>query len=252
MQQLVIANWKMNPARAAEALTLFKLTNAAARGCKKTLVAIAAPAPYLSLLAKVPVKHTVALAGQDLSHEEGGAFTGEIGGSMLASVGASQVLVGHSERRTLGEDDERIARKMRAASLARLTPVLCVGEKERDSEGHYLAVVGTQVEHALSYLTASQIAKIVIAYEPVWAVGPSAVHAARPQDVLEMTLYIRRIITDRIGQTRAARVPILYGGSVEVGNAAPLITHAGVQGLLVGRASLKRSFAALIKEVDSG
>jgi len=250
VKKLVIANWKMNPARIQDALKLCKSTNAAARMVKNTQVIIAVPTPYIATLYKMPGKHYAFLSAQDVSYEEGGAFTGEVAGSMLFSSGATYVLVGHSERRLMGESDEQVARKMLATHKARLTPVLCVGEELRDEEGEYLKIVGEQVIQALQYLTASHIAGSVIAYEPVWAVGARATRAANPRDVEEMSLYIRRIVADRIGPNRAARVPILYGGSIEKGIAGIFMRDAGVQGLLVGRASLKVSFAKLLQEID--
>ncbi|MDP3989530.1 MAG: triose-phosphate isomerase [bacterium] len=247
MERIVIANWKMNPSRIKDALKLFKTTHTATRACKNTTVMVAAPAPFLPLLAKLPGKQVVSLAAQDLSHQGGGAYTGEVGGSMLASIGASHVLVGHSERRLQGEDDECVARKMLSAHKARLVPILCVGESQRDADGAYLRTVGDQVVQALQYLTASHIAKSMIAYEPIWAIGAQA---AQTRDVEEMCLYIRRSLSDRVGPNRAARIPILYGGSVEVRNAASFIEETGVQGLLVGRASLHASFGSLLKKVD--
>ena len=247
---LIVANWKMNPPRVEDALKLYKETTQAARKCKNLEVAACVPAAYLSPLSKSSRSLAVALGAQDLFTEPKGAYTGEHAGTMLKGVGAEYVLVGHSERRAQGEDDELISRKLLAAHKARLTPILCVGESERDSHGEYLKYVGGQIERGLQYITGPQVAKTVIAYEPVWAIGEGAQRAAEPRDVEEMSLYIRRVIADRIGPNRANKMKLLYGGSVDASNAPDFLTGASANGLLVGRASLKSSFSNLLSAVN--
>jgi triosephosphate isomerase len=181
----------------------------------------------------------VALGAQDVYHEANGAFTGEISTSMLVDLGCRYVILGHSERRhILGETDAQVRAKTAAALTAALTPIVCVGEllSERQA-GETGAVIRRQVAGSLADFTAEQIEQMVIAYEPVWAIGTGQV--ATPQQAEEVHLDLRRILAERYNAATAERVRILYGGSVKPSNAAELIAQPDIDGALIGGASLK-------------
>jgi triosephosphate isomerase len=185
--------------------------------------------------------------GHDLS-----AGTGSVSAGALCDLGVSSVIVGHSERRALGDGNEVVAKKMKQALASRLRPILCVGEKERDVEGTYLGFLKEQIISALVKVPPELVKLITIAYEPVWAIGKDAKSAATPGDFLEKSIFIRRVIADLYDQKIATMIPILYGGSVDETNASSFLGEGKAQGLLVGRASLDpRSFGAIIKSVNN-
>ncbi len=185
---------------------------------------------------------------QDIHWEEGGAFTGSISASMARDAGASFVLAGHSERRHIfGDTDDAVKRKVNAIVSAGLTPVLCVGEqlKERD-RGEVEAVIDRQVSVGLSELGDDDIGRMVIAYEPVWAIGTG--RTASPQDANEVHELIRALLVSRVGDAVASVIPIIYGGSVKTGNVEELLSAPEIEGALVGGASLKPAdFAELCR-----
>jgi triosephosphate isomerase (TIM) len=180
----------------------------------------------------------VRLGVQNVHWEESGAFTGEISAPMARAAGAELALVGHSERRhVFGETDEESGRKVRAALNAGLIPVLCVGETLEEREAHRAdAVVERQLRAGLEGVDASAAARLVVAYEPVWAIGTG--RTAAPEDAEEMHGTIRRWLAGRFEPDAAAAIPILYGGSVKPDNAAELLRRNDVDGVLVGGASL--------------
>ncbi len=157
------------------------------------------------------------------------------------------VIVGHSERRAQGETDDMVRAQIERAQEAGLTAVLCVGEKEQDATGAHFNLIAGQLTKALSGTNITSI-KLVIAYEPVWAIGKSAVEAMTPPDVREMVIFIRKTLADILGRPAAVKVPILYGGSVEGTNARQLLEEGGVGGFLVGHASADwNSFNEILK-----
>ncbi len=181
----------------------------------------------------------VAVGVQDIFWERAGAFTGEVSGEMAIEAGATHVIVGHSERRhIIGEDDDVIAKKLAAALSAGLTPVLCVGEQisERE-EGRAESVVGRQLESALAAVSKSDAKRIVIAYEPVWAIGTGK--TATPADAVAMHRFVRGRVAGRFDPSLADELRILYGGSVKSSNAKSLLREPEVDGALVGGASLE-------------
>lgn len=245
---LIVANWKMNPATYQEAKSIAEMTKRAAGKNKGVSVIICPPVVYLRELAR---GSRSALFGiQDLSYEDGGAFTGEISARMAHSAGARYAIIGHSERRHSGETGEVIAKKIAAALLARLTPILCIGENVRDNAGDYLSTVRAQLMEGLSEITSSEIAKVIIAYEPVWAIGKGAADAIVPADLHEMSIYIKKVLAERLDRGKALKASILYGGSVEAENAYAILHHGSVDGFLVGHASLDvKEFPLLINAV---
>ncbi len=246
-KKLIVGNWKMNPQSQKEAEILFKSIGQSIKNIKNTNIVICAPFPFLLPLKKLKIKK-IALGAQNVSFEQKGAHTGEISTSMLKSVGVEYVIVGHSERRLMGETDEVINKKIIAVLKAKLTPIVCVGESNRSHDGFYLATVREQLSLCLSGVSKSQVKEVVIAYEPVWALSSTENrHDATPHDFEEMKIYIRKILTDIFGQTVASSVQIIYGGSVNKDNAEGFL-KASADGLLPGKASLEvKNFTGIIQ-----
>lgn len=202
-------------------------------------ILVCPPAIYLELSADIAHENGFSCGAQNLSQHEAGAYTGEISAAMIASTGAKYVIVGHSERRTyFGEDDVLLAAKVSQALKHELIPVYCCGEvlSEREAETHF-TVVGEQIKKALFHLTAEEFARVVIAYEPVWAIGTG--RTASPAQAQEMHAYIRKVLADKFGEAAAEETTILYGGSCNAANAAELFANPDVDGGLIGGASLK-------------
>ena len=170
---------------------------------------------------------------------------------MLTASGVSSTIIGHSERRALGESDEAIAQALLKATEAGLRTVLCIGEKERDQQGVHFGFLEQQLQSALAAFPKASAKNLVIAYEPVWAIGKSAQDALKPTDLREMGIFIRKILTEILGRTEAMKVLILYGGSVETDNARALMSEGDVNGLLIGRSSTNiDSFLEILKAVS--
>ena len=230
---LVVANWKLNPKNLAEAEKIISLYESV-RGVS---LVVCPPSLYLHPLRKAK-KGRTALGAQDVFYEKEGAYTGELSAGMLKDAGATHILVGHAERRARGENDEDVARKMGVVVRSGLVAVLCVGEKERDEHGFYLNRLKEQLEKGLKEVTPSLLKHVVVAYEPLWAIGASAGFAISPRDLHETTLYLRKILHS-LFKEKGLSVPILYGGSVTPDNASSFVDTGEADGLLVGRESLK-------------
>ncbi len=245
---LVIANWKMNPESLEKAKKIFLETKKITKILKNTKVIVCPPYIYLNDLEKL-VDKSVILGAQDVFWEKTGSFTGEIGTRMLK--GESYVIIGHSERRELGENDEMIAKKIISSIKAGLRPILCVGEKERDEHGNYLHFLRAQIINSLGKLQKRYLNKLVIAYEPIWAIGKTEDKAMKSADIHETTLFIKKVLVEIYKKDSVIKVPILYGGSVSYKNANDIITSGEVQGLLVGHESLNpKKFGELLKIVE--
>ena len=242
---LIVANWKAYIEDAGRAKELFQLAKRLARKEGVTIV-LAPPAPFLGTLS-AGRPDRVALAAQDLSATTGGAHTGESTAQAYAAAGASYAILGHSERRAMGETDTVIAEKVAHALAHGLLPILCVGETARDGEGQYLRFIREELHTALAALTPKERATVVVAYEPIWAIGKTAADAIDPADLNETVLYIRKVLAELLPGKSASRSRVLYGGSVEPGNARDLAAASGVDGFLIGHASVEpTTFAALI------
>ncbi|NCN52586.1 triose-phosphate isomerase [Candidatus Parcubacteria bacterium] len=247
---LVIANWKMNPGTLAGATRLFKETQTAVSRSTGVTVVVAPPAVYLAECARRLKSKKLLLGAQNVYFEKLGAYTGEIGMSMLKSMHALHVILGHSERRARGETSEQVAQKLQAVLKDGGTAIVCVGERERDSHGQYLGTVEEQVRKSLSGLSKNKLGNVVIAYEPVWAIGTG--NTATPEDAHEMKLFIQKVLSDMFGRVALARVRIIYGGSVTKQNADALLKDGEVDGFLVGGASLRASeFAQIVKAAQA-
>jgi triosephosphate isomerase len=230
---LVAGNWKMNGLAASEG-ELTKIVNGAA-GCKADLM-VCPPATLVGSFAAAARGSAITIGGQDCHAEPSGAHTGDIAAEMLKDAGAVAVIVGHSERRTdHHESDAQVRAKAVAARRAGLIAIVCIGEQRAEREaGQTLAMLGRQLDGSLP--DGRTGANLVIAYEPVWAIGTGL--TPTPADVAEAHAYIRQRLEARFG-SEGGRVRILYGGSVKPANAKELLTIANVNGALVGGASLK-------------
>ncbi|HMC65722.1 MAG TPA: triose-phosphate isomerase [Gemmataceae bacterium] len=248
-KKFVAGNWKMY----TTAATARQLAAAVAQGLGKedrVTVAVCPPFPYLAMVAEVLRSSRVGLGAQNLYPEKEGAYTGEVSPAMLLDVGCRYVILGHSERRhVLGERDEFIIRKVKAALAAGLQVILCVGEKldERDA-GQTNKVLDTQLTAGLAGITADAVKNMVIAYEPVWAIGTG--RNATPEQAQEAHVFIRGRVEQLFGGVTAASLLIQYGGSVKPDNAAALMHQPDVDGALVGGASLKADqFLAIVRAI---
>jgi triosephosphate isomerase len=243
---IIVANWKAN----VESVSLAKKLVTASKkiaDTKKHLVIIAPSATHLGLLS-VGNKTKLRFAAQDISETLGGAETGEITAGVVAGVGATHVLIGHSERRALGETDDMLLEKVRHALAHGLIPILCVGEQERDAEAQYLSKLRNQISVILTPLSIKERAQIVIAYEPIWAIGKHASEGITPGDLTEMVSYMRKILSDLLPGKASEKVAILYGGAVESANVKALSSGTGIDGLLVGHISADpTAFTALAR-----
>jgi len=246
VRPVIAGNWKMNKT-VAEAIDFASRLRNALNTPPVPEVIIAPPFTALHAVAEILKGSPVCLAAQNLHEAEKGAFTGEISGEMIREAGCTYVIVGHSERRTLfGEGDERVHRKLRAALSAGLKPIFCIGEtlQERE-EGRMQNVVERQLKEGLNNLTAGDISRLLVAYEPVWAIGTG--RTATPAQAQEVHGLIREWIAGRYGSERAAEIAILYGGSVTAKNIVDLMHQPDINGALVGGASLDvDSFVQLV------
>jgi triosephosphate isomerase len=237
----------MNPATLKQADKLFSDVVESVSRIKKTEIVICAPFIYLERLIKIRTSK-IKLGAQDAYWGDVGAYTGEVSGVMLYNLGVRYVILGHSERRTMGENNIIINKKIRDALSAGLRPILCVGESVRDESHSYFNLVKTQLEECLSGVPKNFTSKIIIAYEPVWALSSTANRKDEtPDDSREMAIFIRKILFDKFGG-ESSKIRIIYGGSANEKDAEEFLTNGAVDGLLPGRASLDpTSFEEIIK-----
>ena len=246
-QKFVAGNWKMY----TNTTTAKQLAAAVVKGLggeTRVRVAVCPPAPYLIPVGEVLRGSTVALGAQNAFTEKEGAYTGEVSPVMLADVGCKYVILGHSERRhKLGETDAFINRKVHAALAAGLQAILCVGETLAERQGNRTeAVLDTQLDGSLAGLGAADLAKVVLAYEPVWAIGTG--QNATPEQAQQAHAFIRARIVAKFGDAAAQALVIQYGGSVKPDNAASLMHQPDVDGGLIGGASLNADqFLAIVR-----
>ena len=243
---IVAGNWKCNTTT-AEAVELVQRLKQDLPAASHVDVVVCPPFTALAAVAGALRGSAIGWGGQDLFWEPSGAFTGEISAPMLVDLGCRHVIIGHSERRQhFGETDETVRRKLLAALAHPLAPIVCIGETlaQRDG-GQTLGVIGRQLDGALSGLSAEQVSRVVLAYEPVWAIGTG--RTATPAQAQEVHAAIRRRLQTGWGQPVADGVRIQYGGSVTPAHALELLQQPDVDGALVGGASLKaESFTAII------
>jgi triosephosphate isomerase len=245
---LVAGNWKMNMLRASSVELAGALVKNSPK--EKVEVAVCPPFVYLDCVCSIVRNTHIKMGSQDVYFESQGAFTGEISCQMLKDVGCEYVILGHSERRhVIGEDDALINKKLKAVAASGLKPILCVGEKleERDADTTE-KVIETQLVGGLSGLSDKELKDLVIAYEPVWAIGTG--RNATPDQAQEVHAFIRKWMTGKFGSEFSQNVRIQYGGSVKGDNAISLLSQPDVDGALVGGASLKAD--EFLKIIEAG
>jgi len=237
-KKIVAGNWKMNTL-VAEGKALAEAVAAGSTSVEKCGLIVAPPFVHLTTVAEAIKSSKVALAAQNCADQPKGAFTGEVSAAMLKGIGCEYVILGHSERRQYySETSETLSKKVRLVLDEGMKVIFCVGEKlEERNAGRHFDVVGAQVEEVLFNLTAEEMASVVIAYEPVWAIGTGV--TATSAQAQEIHAYLRRKIAERFGVEVAGETTILYGGSCKPSNAAELFACPDIDGGLIGGAALK-------------
>lgn len=248
-KKIVAGNWKMNKTL-SEGIELAKAVNEQIKAAqvKDVTVIIGTPFIHLAEVNKIADPAVMMVSAQNCATEASGAYTGEVSAAMVASTGSKYVILGHSERRSYyGETNEILVKKVTRALENELEIIFCVGEvlAEREANQHF-EVVKSQLVNGLFHLTAEQFAHIVIAYEPVWAIGTGK--TATPEQAQEMHAFIRKTVAEKYGQEAAENTSILYGGSCNAKNADEIFSKPDVDGGLIGGASLKADdFTTIVK-----
>ncbi len=247
-KKLVVGNWKMNPQSLEEAKKIAVNVKRAMRSVKNTTVVLCPPFVFLSSISNL-MAGSLSLGAQNANYEALGSFTGEVSFAELTQFKVDYVIVGHSERRKMGESDELINKKVRAVIGGGMTAIICVGESSRDTNGDFYNFIKQQIISSLKDVSKKQLNQVIFAYEPLWAVGgPEPVS---PGELHEMSIFIKKVLKDLCG-TFSESVKIIYGGDADRVNADVLVRDGNVSGLLVGRESLRvKDFIEIIKLVDS-
>ena len=247
MKSIVVANWKMNPQTFAQAKKLFEATRKASEAAKSVSVIVAPPSIFLRELARNYKGRKISFAAQNAHSQKDGAYTGEVSMPEVKDAKASAVIIGHAERRAMGETNEETRAKVNAALAQRLQPIFCIGEHKRSGSGEHFLFVKEQLRAGLSDVAPANLGKIVIAYEPVWAIG--ATEAMSSRQMHEMAIFIRKSLVGSHGE-KGIKAKILYGGSIDETNARDMLDNGDVAGFILGRASTDaEKFTALIKSL---
>lgn len=242
---LVVGNWKAYVSSLKEAKQIIKDIEKKLPRDLRVDVVICPPHTFLQPLASGYKGKRIKFGAQD-GFFEGGAHTGEISVQMLKDSGAKYVIVGHAERRARGENDEEVAKKVGAVLDAKLTPVICFGERERDKDAHYLASLEMSILGSLALVDINSLKKVVLAYEPVWAIGAPLPPSART--IRESMIFIRKTLAQKYHRADALKVRVIYGGAVNAESVDELVTESDSNGFLPGRASVDAdAFATIIK-----
>ncbi len=245
-KKYIVANFKANPLTSAEAKKITKGIIVSAKKYSTVSTIVCPSVIHLESVISTQRIPTVSIGAQDTSVYPLGSHTGEVSLDMLGALGVSYVIVGHSERRAMGETEQDVSIKLHNALSHKITPIVCIGELERDKEARYLAFIHDQLIHSLGDIQKKDLSKIIIAYEPVWAIGSD--EAISSGDIYEMVIFIQRIINDAFGADAVKKTTILYGGSVDALNAGDILQNGHVDGLLVGRQSLyPKNFGDIIR-----
>lgn len=243
---IIAGNWKMHNTR-EQAVTLVEQVKPLVSSYHQVEIVVCPPFTALTAVLNAVSRSNIAVGAQNMHWEDKGAFTGEISPIMLKDLGCRYCIIGHSERRQyFAETDATVNRKVKAALHHGLVPIVCVGESlEQREAGRTEMVVQEQVEQGLAGLSPQQVSGIVLAYEPIWAIGTGK--TASPQDAQQVIKHIRRVLANMFGIEASGKVRILYGGSVKPGNIKELMEQIDIDGALVGGASLKaEDFAAIV------
>lgn len=235
--KIIIGNLKQNPKTITEAINLTKEYISLKKSNKEINFGIALPAVFLSDVNKKYGKK-IDVYAQNISSENEGAHTGEYGAEQVNSIGIKHVIVGHSERREKGETNQDIQKQVSNALTKKMSVIICVGEKERHEDMAHIRIVNDQIESALMYAKRQDVKNIMIAYEPVWAIGKNATRSANENEIYEMSITIRKKLVEMFTKNIGMSIPILYGGSANSGNCAEIMSVHNINGFLLGRASL--------------
>lgn len=235
----------MNPQTMRDAKRLFEATRKAAESAKSVSIIVAPPTIFLRELSMNYKGKRLSFAAQNAHFQKDGAYTGETSMVEFKDAKVSSVIIGHAERRAMGETNEETRAKVNAALTAKLLPIFCIGEHKRSGAGEHFLFIKEQLRSGLQDVVPGNLNKITIAYEPVWAIG--ATEAMSPRQMHEMVIFIRKSLVGSHGE-KAMKIKILYGGSIDETNAREMLIEGEVQGLLVGRASTDpEKFSALTK-----
>ncbi|MFA6898303.1 MAG: triose-phosphate isomerase [Candidatus Paceibacterota bacterium] len=251
--KILLANWKMAPETPEIAHEIFGIIKRKMARTKRVEAVICPSYLYLENFASKVSGRRFSIGAQDVFWETTGqAFTGQVSAPMVKAVGAQYVIVGHSERRSFGETDVMVNKKILSSLKAGLIPILCVGESERDSQINYLDFLKDQIKSALVGVKKSGLVNLIIAYEPVWAISTFQKGSINPSDLHEAIIFVRKVVADLYDRETAMSLRVVYGGSVSEENVGALLRGGEADGLLVGKASLNpETFGALIKIADS-
>ena len=242
-RHILVANFKSNPDTSKEAIKISK-DIAKVRKTKKLEVVICPSYLHIPHIRKAIGRSKVSIGSQDLSSFDGGSHTGDVSSIMLRDEKVSYTIIGHSERRKMGESSKDVSKKVKRAIEDKITPIVCLGETNRNKK--YLEELEKEIRESLDGLVKSEILKLIIAYEPVWAVG--ADDAINNRELYSSIIFVRKIIAENYGRDVSFSIPIVYGGSVNSQNILQLLETESVNGLLVGRASLdKKEFKSMIE-----
>ena len=249
-KKIIIANWKMNPITSKDATVLIKNILKTLKNIKNTEIVFCPPFIYLESLKKLIKKYS--LGSQNLFYKDEGAYTGEVSYKMLENLGVKYAILGHSERRREGEDNNLINLKLKALTKSSIIPVLCIGEEIRDNNHEYVNFLQVQLNTGLEGINKSLLSKLIIAYEPVWAIGKDATREATPEEFLEIKILIKKVLTLKFGAKNIENVRIIYGGSVDDKNIEGFLSAGESDGFLVGRASLdSKKFLKIINYTEN-
>lgn len=246
----LIGNFKQNPETLAKTLKLAKDYTDLKKINKNVKLGIAVPAPFLSEVVKKYGK-SLNIYSQNISEHKNGSHTGEYSAEQINSIGIKSTIIGHSERRELGENNESIKKQIENALSKKMKIVLCVGEKERHEDTGHIRFVNEQIESALLFVKKLDLKNITIAYEPVWAIGKDAIRSANENEIYEMTIAIRKKLVELFGKTIGSGIKIIYGGSVNSKNCKDIMSVHNIDGFLLGRSSLDPKEVKKIIEIIS-
>lgn len=253
-RKIVIGNFKMNPVSLSDTEKIILEVNKNITNIKKTDVVLCPPILFLGNLQskKLKISKKISLGVQNMFFGDVGAFTGEVSAKMLMNSSISYCILGHSERREMGENNDLINKKVKSALSFKITPILCVGEKDRDNNHQYLNFIKAQIEESLNGISKNSLSKVVIAYEPVWAIGANATREATPEEFREIRIFIKKILSDKFGARSIEGIRIIYGGSVHPENTLSFLKEGHSDGFLVGRDSLNpKKFLNIINITES-
>lgn len=242
MKKYVVLNWKANPDTLVNASKL--LGEYLKLDYKKVDLVVCSPTPFLFALKNKKIK----LGAQDVSSFDGGAHTGEVTASALKSVGVKYCIVGHSERRRMGETTEEIVKKIKLLTKNNIIPILCIGERERGLNGEHFTEISDMLTESIKDLPKKSLTNIIVAYEPIWAISTENNGAITSEVLSETIIYIKKILSDIVGRKIASNIKIIYGGSVDEKIVKELSSTESLDGFLVGKAGLKSNSVKKIFE----